>query len=541
MAKTTAIIGRGNGGTPGYTGDGVDVAVIDTGVSPVEGLATPGKIINGPDLSLESQAPNLTHLDTNGHGTFMAGLIAGHDSDLDHAVLDTRPIRQYRGVAPDARIVSVKVGTADGGVDVTQVIAAIDWVVQHKDDNGMNIRVLNLSYGTNSSARLRLIDPLSYAVEQAWKAGIVVVAAAGNTGYQTGHGRARSRRSRVQPLRDRGRRLRPRTAPRATSDDTVGPYSASGTGCFGCRNPDFVAPGSHVQGLRVPNSYVDVNHPEGLLGDRYFRGSGTSEAAAITSGAVALILQKYPNMTPDAVKNFMQAQRVPAVRSWCDWTSTAAGSGELSLSKLATAWPSMNSTQTWPAATGTGSLEAARGSDHLTANGVTLTGEQDIFGHAVRLDRNGRRTKPTAPAGPAASGTAARGRDRAGQGAAGRARRWSGSSWSGRVGPARPGRVRPGPGAVGRVRAGPALPGRVRPGRAAAGPGTGRWSGSSWSGAAGRVRPGPAVTGASDWLGVTAAGASGGRSRGRTSRKRTWRGNFRRGTRTVTASRVTGE
>ena len=208
MAKTTQLIGAEKWWNAGYTGNGVDVAVIDTGVSPVEGLAQPGKIINGPDLSFESQAPNLAHLDTNGHGTFMAGLIAGHDSDLSQPYANA-PDSQYRGVAPDARIVNVKVGTADGGVDVSQVIAAIDWVVQHKDDNGMHIRVLNLSYGTNSNQD-SLSDPLSYAAEQAWKAGIVVVVAAGNSGYQTGSRRARSRGSGVQQLRARRRWLRPR-------------------------------------------------------------------------------------------------------------------------------------------------------------------------------------------------------------------------------------------------------------------------------------------------------------------------------------------
>jgi Heterodisulfide reductase, subunit A and related polyferredoxins len=98
------------------------VAVIDTGVSPVEGLATPGKVLNGPDLSIESQAPNLRYLDTFGHGTFMAGLIAGHDPELTVPYADAPP-SAYRGIAPDARIVSVKVGTADGGTDVSQVIA----------------------------------------------------------------------------------------------------------------------------------------------------------------------------------------------------------------------------------------------------------------------------------------------------------------------------------------------------------------------------------------------------------------------------------
>src|SRR6202007_2023316 len=89
----------------------------------------------------------------------------------------------YRGGAPGAPTLSVKVGVADGGVDVSQVIAAIDWVVQHRHDNGMNIRIINLSYGTNSLKDYS-IDPLAYAAEQAWFKGILVVAAGGNYGFQ---------------------------------------------------------------------------------------------------------------------------------------------------------------------------------------------------------------------------------------------------------------------------------------------------------------------------------------------------------------------
>ena len=182
MAAVTADLGAADWWNAGYTGQGIDVAVIDSGVAPVAGLNGVGKVIYGPDLSLESQAPNLQNLDTFGHGTFMAGLIAGHDSTLTSPYANA-PATAYRGIAPDARIVSLKVATADGGTDVTQMIAAINWVVQHKNDNGLNIRVLNLSYGTNSGQAAD-IDPLSFAVEQAWSSGIVVVASAGNTGYQ---------------------------------------------------------------------------------------------------------------------------------------------------------------------------------------------------------------------------------------------------------------------------------------------------------------------------------------------------------------------
>ena len=260
MKAMTENIGATAFWDAGFTGAGVDVAVIDTGVAPVEGLATPDKIVNGPDLSLESQAPNLEHLDTNGHGTFIAGLIAGKDSDLQQPY-SAASANQYRGVAPDARIVSVKVGTADGGVDVTQVIAAINWVVDHRHDNGMNIRVLNLSYGTNST-QPSLVDPLSYAAERAWKAGIVVVAAAGNTGYQRGAGAPGLADPAYNPyvLAVGGYDTR---GTFNDSDDVVGPYSAS-SNVRGARKPDFVAVGTRLQGLRVPNSYIDANHSEGV-------------------------------------------------------------------------------------------------------------------------------------------------------------------------------------------------------------------------------------------------------------------------------------
>src|SRR6185437_3069889 len=183
MFNTTQYSGATQWWNAGYTGAGVDVALIDSGVSPVAGLDAPGKVLYGPDLSLESQAPNLRNLDTYGHGTFMAGLIPGKDAGLT-APYASAPASAYRGMAPDARIVSLKVATADGGTDVTQMIAAIDWAVQHAHDPGLNIRVINISYGTNS-AQSSTVDPLAYAAEQAWKQGIVVVAAGGNSGFQS--------------------------------------------------------------------------------------------------------------------------------------------------------------------------------------------------------------------------------------------------------------------------------------------------------------------------------------------------------------------
>jgi serine protease AprX len=421
MKAMTANIGATAFWDAGFTGAGVDVAVIDTGVAPVEGLATAGKIIDGPDLSLESQAPSLTHLDTNGHGTFIAGLIAGKDSTLQQPYSHA-PADQYRGVAPDARIISLKVGTADGGVDVTQMIAAINWVVDHQHDNGTNIRVLNLSYGTNST-QPSLVDPLSFAAERAWRAGIVVVAAAGNTGYQRGIGAPGLADPAYNPYilavggYDTKGTLR-------DFDDTVGTYSAS-SNVRSARKPDFVAVGTRLQGLRVANSFIDAHHPEGLLGTRYFRGTGTSEAAAVTSGTVALVLQKYPRLTPDQVKGFLTAQ----AHDLAFGRPGSVGAGALDLSRLATATPGISATQTFTPAAGTGSVELSRGRDHLTKDGVVLTGEIDIFGQPFTSTTAGSTWSGGAWNGSTWSGSSWSGSSWSGSSWSGSS--WSGSSWSG--------------------------------------------------------------------------------------------------------------
>jgi serine protease AprX len=418
MQNITAGAGVQAWRNAGDTGNGVDVALIDTGVAPVAGVDSNGKMINGPDLSFESQIPSLQHLDTNGHGTFMAGLIAGNDGQPGG----------YRGVAPNARIVSLKVGVADGGVDVSQVIAAIDWVVQHRDDNGLNIRVINLSYGTNST-QLYTVDPLAYAVDQAWKAGIVVVAAAGNSGYQKGA----SAQGLADPAYDPqilavGAADTMGTA--APSDDQVASFSAGSASCSsGCRGPDLIAPGAHMQGLRVPGSYIDQSNAAGALGDSYFRGSGTSEATAFVSGAIADLLQRYPDLTPDQVKQMLitSCDKLPSY----NWKQQ--GCGELDMTKLLAApvAPDLTAKQylsRWGVKTlsnGTGSLEASRGSDHLSLNGVELRGDRDIFG----MPFNSAAIAALEAQGSSWSGGMWNGSSWSGSSWSGSS--WSGSSWSG--------------------------------------------------------------------------------------------------------------
>lgn len=172
LADLNALIGADALHARGLTGAGVDVAVIDTGVTPMAGLDGE-KVVFGPDLSFDSQYEGTRHLDTYGHGTNMATIIAG----------DGGPAGD--GVAPGARVVSVKVGAANGAVDVSQIIAAIDWVVQHRSSGDLDIRVLNLSLGTDGTQRAAL-DPLAHAVDVAWSKGLFVAAAVGNDGQQNG-------------------------------------------------------------------------------------------------------------------------------------------------------------------------------------------------------------------------------------------------------------------------------------------------------------------------------------------------------------------
>jgi subtilisin family serine protease len=350
----------------GYTGRGVDVALIDSGVVPVEGLATSGKIVYGPDLSFESQSDDLRHLDTYGHGTHLAGIIAGRDSAISSRI--QKGEERFAGMAPGARIVSVKVADAFGATDVSQVIAAIDWVVQNRNRNGLNIRVLNLSFGTDGEQDY-MVDPLAYAAEVAWRKGIVVVVAAGNGGY----GSDKMNNPAYDPyvIAVGGA---DGNGTYDEDDDTVPTWSSWGDGS---RNPDLVAPGKSIVSLRAPGSLIDVENPGARVGDtpRFFRGSGTSQAAAVVSGAAALLIQQRPSITPDQLKALLMR----TARELPEADARGQGAGMIDL-KEAKGKRTPLAVQTWPLATGVGSLDLSRGSARLDDGTGVLAGEQDIFG-----------------------------------------------------------------------------------------------------------------------------------------------------------------
>ena len=320
-------------------------------------------------------------------------------------VLDTSASPHFLGVAPDARLVNVKVGAHDGSVDVSQVIAAIDWVVQHKNDNGLDIRVLNLSFGTDGVQKYEE-DPLSFAVEQAWKHGIVVVVSVGNDGNG-----AKVRNPAFNPY-----------VISVGSVDTAGTYGlgddvlSTFSNCGDkSRRPDLVAPGKSVVSLRSPGSLSDELYPEARTGTRLFRGTGTSQSAAVVSGAAALLIDQRPELTPDQVKSILttSARKNDQIDKNCQ------GAGLVDLSgALVTPTPSVS--QSFKTSKGQGSLDAARGTHRIAIDGQAISGEVDIHGKPW----NGTSWSGTSWSGTSWSGGVWNGTSWSGTS-------WSGTSWSG--------------------------------------------------------------------------------------------------------------
>jgi serine protease AprX len=391
----------------GITGSGIGVAVIDSGVVPVQGLGAAGKIVNGPDLSLESQGATGQYFDAFGHGTHIAGIIAGNDG-VGGA---------FKGVAPGAHLVVLKTGAHDGSVDVSQILAAIDWVVQHRNDPGMNIRVLNLAYGTDSVQSYQL-DPIAFAVENAWRHGIVTVVAGGNTGS--------SRSTLTDPAVD----------PYVLA---VGAADLNASNLLGCttvaafssrswtRSVDVLAPGVSIESLRDPGSFIDLAHPGAVVDTRFFRGSGTSQATAVMSGAAALLLQANPSLTPDQVKAVFKSTASPLALL----DGSAEGSGLINVGSAARAWVPWGSTQRWTPATGTGSIEQARAGNHIVLGSAVISGEQDIMSQAWNgADWSGASSAASAWNGGTWNGATWAGSCWCGISWTG-ATTWSGGQWSG--------------------------------------------------------------------------------------------------------------
>jgi serine protease AprX len=280
-----------------YDGSGVTVAMLDTGVIDSPDLA--GRVLARVDFT-----PDHDGLDHFGHGSHMAGIIAGDGASS---------AGKWRGVAPRANLVSVKVAGADGSTDVSVVIAGLQWVHEYRAQYG--IKVLNLSFGTDSRQSY-LVDPLNYAVEQLWFSGVLVVVAAGNRGPYSGTINKPADDPFVVTV---GAANVHDSADR--TDDNAASFSSRGPTQDGVLKPDMIAPGISLVSIRAPGSTIDMAHPTARVDNLYFKGTGTSQAAAVVSGVAARLFQQDPTLTPDVAKNILMRSAFKALR-------TLAGAGK---------------------------------------------------------------------------------------------------------------------------------------------------------------------------------------------------------------------
>jgi serine protease AprX len=264
----------------GDAGQGVTVAVLDTGIDNLPDLS--GRLVGGVDLTNE----NNPYQDSYGHGTFVAGLIAGNGVSSNG---------QFSGEAPGARLVSIKVAGADGTTHLGTVISGLQWAVDHQRSYG--IKVLNISLGFQPSTTT-VSNPVDQAVEAVWNSGIAVVASAGNAGPFNGTILSPG----DDPLVITAGALDD-MATASITDDQMNDFSSVGpTSPDGWVKPDLVTSGRSVVSLAAPGSTIYNNYPSARIGSANFVGSGTSFSAAITSGAAALVLADNPGLAPDQVK-----------------------------------------------------------------------------------------------------------------------------------------------------------------------------------------------------------------------------------------------
>lgn len=289
----------------GLDGDGITVAIIDSGVVKEKDLSenagTKGRDKNSSSrvirqLSFSSNSATVN--DVYGHGTHIAGIIGGNGELSGGLVL---------GLAPKADLISLKISDEQGMAFESDTVEAVQWVLENMDS--FNIRVVNLSIRSTVPQSYHT-SPLDAAAEILWFNGIVVVASAGNEGPNAIN---------TAPANDPfiitvGASDEKQTAD--VSDDVIAPYSAFGTSMDGFAKPDIIAPGQDIISLLASTSNWDQEHPERVEGGGYyFRLSGTSMSTPMVAGAAVLLLQDEPNLTPDQVKYRLMAsgRTIPGV------------------------------------------------------------------------------------------------------------------------------------------------------------------------------------------------------------------------------------
>ena len=291
-------------------GQGIGVAVVDSGINPNADLYT----VMGVNRQVANVRYNTDYnqntSDGYGHGTVVSSIVGGDGSDSGGS---------YIGVAPRVNIINVKVTNDDGSATASSVVQGLQWVLENKAT--YNIRVVNLSFNSSVPESYQT-SPLDAAAEILWFNQIVVVASAGNQGSGALYPPANDPFIiTVGATDDKG------TA--SLSDDVVATFSAYGKTSDGFKKPDLVAPGKNIIG-RLVNTNMGMGgaHPANVISNAYFKMSGTSVSAPIVSGAVALLLQDEPTLNPDQVKYRLMST---ANKAWTGYSSNKAGAGYLDI------------------------------------------------------------------------------------------------------------------------------------------------------------------------------------------------------------------
>jgi serine protease AprX len=285
--RQSTAVARLWGTTAGPAPQAPAIAIIDSGIDASRTDDFGARVIARTDLVSDDQGKDPGG-DPEGHGTMVAGIAAGASPT-------------YPGVAQNAPLVDVRVAGADGSARESDVIAGVDWVLQHKDQYG--IRVANLSLTGNTETSF-LYDPLDQAVESLWLNGVVVVAAAGNQGLPD------------QPVKLSSPGNDPFVItvgaldPNQTvdpSDDFRAPWSAYGVTADGFGKPELGAPGRYMIAPVSTGAYLANEEPGRVVAPGYMWMSGTSFAAPAVAGAAAQVLARHPGWTPDQVKGALMA------------------------------------------------------------------------------------------------------------------------------------------------------------------------------------------------------------------------------------------
>ncbi|MFN8597443.1 MAG: S8 family peptidase [Anaerolineae bacterium] len=285
----------------GLKGTDVYVAVIDSGMAPDwDFQRLPGEPgMTSSRLHWQESFNDNTNLayDTNGHGTHVAGIIGGSGQKSNGL---------YKGIAPNVGFISVKVSDDNGMSYESDVVAAMQWVYDNNQRVGTltaitpyRIRVVNLSLNSTVEQSYHT-SPLSAAAEILWFNGVVVVASAGNVTAETGYNTINTGPANDPFIITVGASDENGTA--ARSDDVVTNFSAHGVTLDGFQKPNIIAPGKNIVSTLAESSWWRNNYNDRFVDGIYFRASGTSMAAPMVTGAVALLLQDEPNLTPDQVK-----------------------------------------------------------------------------------------------------------------------------------------------------------------------------------------------------------------------------------------------